>query len=501
MRAKRIAYNSITQFLNISVQVIAGLILPRLILSYFGSVYFGAVTSVTQFLGYITLLTAGVGGVTMAALYKPLAEYDIDRISGIIRATEIFMRKVALIFIGILIAIAALYPLIVSDDFEWLFVFTLTLILGCGTIISHFFGAAYSLLIQADQRGYTISAVKTCTILLNTAAAAILILNGYEIRVVYLASTLIFAIDPLFIFWYTRHRYKLDRSVQPDNTALKQRWDAFAHQIIGFVSKNAPVVILTVFVGLLEVSVFAVYIMILNKITQIITSLAGSGTGAAIGNMLAKGEDKTAQKALRLFELLSNSFAVLLVACTSVLIVPFISVYTLGVDDVNYYKPIFAIIACVATLFNILSNPYLQVIYSAGHFRQTRNIALIEVGINIIISVISVQLLGLIGVVIGMLIAVVFRTVMFSRYVSQHIIKRSMWVFIRRTLVSILISGVIFIVAQFLPEMAETTYIAWILYALQVFGIAVGVTTVLTVLFYRDEVQMLWEKVRSMVRG
>ena len=56
------------------VAVICGLILPRLILSTFGSSYNGITSSITQFLSCVTLLRAGIGGVTRASLYKPLAD-------------------------------------------------------------------------------------------------------------------------------------------------------------------------------------------------------------------------------------------------------------------------------------------------------------------------------------------------------------------------------------------------------------------------------------------
>ena len=92
-------------FINITVSVaseiitmICSLILPRLILSHFGSVYNGIINSITQFISFVTLLRAGVGGVTRAALYKPLSEGDTHRISAIIKATERYAKNRCLVF-------------------------------------------------------------------------------------------------------------------------------------------------------------------------------------------------------------------------------------------------------------------------------------------------------------------------------------------------------------------------------------------------------------------
>lgn len=90
MRTKKALKNIICEFLLELVTVVCGLIVPRLIIGTFGSGINGLSSSISQFLSYIVLLESGVGGVMRAALYKPLAENDINSISGIIKASERF---------------------------------------------------------------------------------------------------------------------------------------------------------------------------------------------------------------------------------------------------------------------------------------------------------------------------------------------------------------------------------------------------------------------------
>ena len=77
MRTKKALYNSITSLLLQVITAIFGLILPSMMIRSFGSEANGAVASISQFLGYISLIEAGVGGVARAALYGPLAKKDI----------------------------------------------------------------------------------------------------------------------------------------------------------------------------------------------------------------------------------------------------------------------------------------------------------------------------------------------------------------------------------------------------------------------------------------
>ena len=66
--------NSAASLLLEFVSVICGFIVPRLIIGTYGSDINALTSSITQFLSYIALVEAGVGGVIRAALYRPLAE-------------------------------------------------------------------------------------------------------------------------------------------------------------------------------------------------------------------------------------------------------------------------------------------------------------------------------------------------------------------------------------------------------------------------------------------
>ena len=137
---KKIVLNMVSALLLEAVSLVCAFILPRLIMVNFGSEYNGIVSSVSQFLSFITLLRGGIGGVTRAALYKPLLENDIKRISEILRATEIFMRKVTYIFVAFLTIFAIGYPFIVKNQFGWFYTFSLVIILGVSTITQYYFG-------------------------------------------------------------------------------------------------------------------------------------------------------------------------------------------------------------------------------------------------------------------------------------------------------------------------------------------------------------------------
>ena len=365
MRGKKLALNAICSLLQEVVAVICGFILPRLILSAFGSKYNGLIASITQFLSCAVLLRSGLGGVTRAALYRPLAQHDNKAFCGIVNATDRFMKKIGLILAGMIVIFAMIYPMLVKNEFGWLFTFSLVLIIGASTFAESFFGITYLIVLQADQKLWISSLLSIVCTILNTVICAVLIYNHASIHLVKAASSIVFVLYPIVMGAYVRRKYKIDKSVAPDNSAISQRWDAFWHQISVFVMNNTDVMILTIFTNMLEVSVYSVYNMVIHGLKRVIISLSGSQE-AAFGNMIAKREYTALQQNVSIVENIMFGICTAIYACTSVLILDFVRLYTNQITDVNYHRPVFAIIIIIANFFNGVRLPYQAVVEAAG---------------------------------------------------------------------------------------------------------------------------------------
>ena len=472
------------------VAVVCGFILPRLILSHFGSTYNGITLSISQFIGTIALLKAGIGSVTRAALYKPLARNNSEEISEVVNATKKFMRKIALIFSVAVLIFAAVYPLLVSNDFDWFFAFSLFLILSVDTFAQYFFGLPYQMVLQADQRNYIISLVNIISVVTNTIVASFLILSGFGIHIVKLGSAIVFLFPPLFYMFWVKKQYHLDDSIAPNDKLIAQRWDAFAHQLSNFINTNTDIIIVTIILNLKEVSVYSVYYLVGNAIKKIINAV-GTGTMAAFGNMLARGEDLLLKKRFSEFECLFFYISTVLLTITAVLLPSFVSVYTKGINDVNYVRESFAILVSLSILLMCIKVPYEQIVFAAGHFRQTRNAAFIESGIHITLSILLTYLLGLNGIVLGLIVATAYRLIVYSGYVYKNIVKLSYRVLLTRVLYSIIIFGGGIGVFQYLSIDLARSYISW---AIQAIGVSVSIMFVGTLtafLFFKEEMKAI----------
>lgn len=497
MRSRKALRNTVSALAYEFVALVCGLILPRLILTNFGSSYNGITSSITQFLNCIALLRAGVAGVTRAALYKPLANNDTDKINAIVNATQHFMQRIARIFAVSLLVFACVYPLLVKD-FDWLFSFTLVLILGISSFAQYYFGITYQLLLEADQNQWVFSIGKVFPTILNVIIAAILIKCGSSIHVVKLGSAIAFSINPIFINIYSKRHYRLNSKIPPDNTSIKQRWDAFGQSVAGFVNNNTDIMVLTIFANIKEVSVYTVYNYVIANLRLVIETFSSS-FGVAFGNMIAKNEEETIRENLRLFELILFGICSVVYTTAIVMIVPFAKLYTHGVTDVEYGRPLFAFLITFAGSFACFRIPYQAIIESAGHFKQTRNAAFAEAIMNIIISIIMVIKYGLVGVAIGTLIATIFRTTQYALYLSKNLVKRSPMVYFCHVGLNILIMMVSWVFTNTVLKFGTETVALWILKSVLVFGFSTITSVLLHYALYRKDFHLLILKCKRML--
>ena len=83
MKSKVTLINVVSSLILQVVTVLSGFIIPKIILTNFDSSVNGLVSSLNQFLSYITLIEGGITGVVLANLYKPLVDHDNKKISAI----------------------------------------------------------------------------------------------------------------------------------------------------------------------------------------------------------------------------------------------------------------------------------------------------------------------------------------------------------------------------------------------------------------------------------
>lgn len=416
--------NFISALIYQAVAMIQGLILPRLIISTFGSDVNGLVSSITQFLSFISLLEGGLGAVVLAELYRPIEDNDLGKIQSIVYSCKKLFKQLAAIYIAYTVIVAIIYPVFISKDFSFEYISSLTLILSITTLGQYLFAISNKLLLQATQKIYIVNYVCSGTLVLNILISVILIYVFPQIHIIKFCSGLIFLLQPIFFNYFVDKKYVNKKIDFNKNYVLKNRWSGFAQNLAYFINMNTDIAVVTVFLGITNVSVYSVYMLAINALRQVISNAAISYQ-SALGKYYAIGNQANLLRKFAKFELAFLGISVVLYCTCLQLINPFVGLYTKGVTDANYYQPVFAFIMVLANMVYCVREPYRIMVFAAGKFKETNFGSMLEAGLNLVISIILVAKLGLVGIAIGTLIAILYRYVYFIVYLKKTILKET----------------------------------------------------------------------------
>ena len=486
MRTKKALYNIVTNlFLQLTV-IVYGFIIPKIIISNYGSNVNGLISSITQFLNYISLIEAGFGGVVQYLLYKPIAKRDVKSINDILAASQKFFRHISFVFVMYIIALCFIYPLIINSNFNKWFTISLIIIISINIFSEYYFGLVYKIYLFADQKKYIVSLISIFTYLLNIIVLVILSKINVSIHILKLASTLLFTIRPIFQNFYVRRKYKINLKKGDKNYIIHQKWDALAQHIATVIHNSTDVTILTIFCDLAEVSVYSIYYMIVSGIRKLV-SIFYDSINSGFGDIIARKEEDKLKFVFNITESLYYTILSIIFSCTLLLITPFVCVYTKGINDASYIRPLFGYLIVMSEIIWAIRLPYSSVTLSAGHYKETRLGAIIECIINVVISIVLVSKYSIIGVAVGTLIAMLVRTCEFIFHASKYILNRSICVSIKKIVLLIIEMILIILLYNLIPSVLSNNYIYWIIKASIALSLSVAITLSINTFFYKNE--------------
>lgn len=466
--------------------IISTFIVPKLILSNFGSETNGLVSTLDKLLNFVSLIEGGLNGVIMANLYKPLRDKDYEKVGSIVKTSQKFLRRIAYILVAYTALIAIIFPLFFKSSYSWGFVSSLAIILSFKLFLQYCFSQSMKNLLNADKKVYYVSAVQITLIILDLISVIIIVNVFPEIHVLKLVSGLIYLIQPIAFGLFIKKHYPIPNDCRTDNKMIKERWDGLAINTAAFIHGNTDTVVIGLFLGLSSASVYGVYAMVSAGVKQISQSL-WRALGPAIGNIYATGDKKLLNSRFDTFEFVSLFMTFLLFSIAGLLITPFVTLYTSGVTDVDYYHPLFGAIIVAAEGIYILREPYVNLAYSANKYKDMRLHAIIEAILNIGISLVLVNIIGITGVAVGTLVAMAYRTIFQIVYLRKNLINRPFLKFFRRFVLFAIPTAILLVFCAIIIPIGDVTIARWVTYGALYCAIFIAVYSCISLIFFRKE--------------
>lgn len=495
---RRLYINSITSLVYQTIVIISGLIIPRLILVYYGSAINGLVQSITQMLSVISMLDLGVGAVVQAALYKPFADRDYDKVTVIISAAQKYFRIIARCLVGYVVFLVFFYGFVRSNDNNFLTSTGIIVSVAMGYFAQYYFGICNTMLLNSDQKVYVSTIINLFTLVISTIVSIALIVNGASIQFVKLFSSIIFLARPIFLSYYAKKNYNITMLKGVSLNVIPNKWSGLAQHVATILTASIDNILLTIFSTFQAVSVYNVYVMPLNAVRNMI-EVTSTGYKSFFGNLIAKEDVDILESEFDTYETFMHLCVTMVFTSILVVLIPFVLLYTKGIKDVDYYDLSFCVSITIAYTMYTLRLIYSNVIFAAGKFKETQKYCIIECIINLVVSLSLVIPLGLTGVAIGTCLSSGYRMIASACYLKKDILFRSNRKLIKHIVVDA-VCVIISVVVLTRFNVRSDIVLHWFFDSIVVFIICVVICISVHCIFYREFLSVLATQFKRFVQ-
>lgn len=408
-RKNKVIKNIVISFLSKFLMFAIGIVIPRLVIVGYGSEINGLLTTVSNIYSYLALIQAGVGTAATQALYKPIAQKDREGISAVLVATKQYFRRLTKWYALGVAVFAVVYPFLVKTTIAHWIVFMIILINGFSTILTYWFLSTLQALLTADGKDYITQAIQFGVFILNSAVKICLLMAGINIVVIELAYLMINIVQILVYSLYIKKVYPwIEWKCEGNSLALNKRKHFLLNGVAWTVFNSTDTIIISTFCGLIFSSVYAMYNMIFANL-NLVFAIFYNSIYFVLGQVYYEDREKYV-KMHDTFESCISALIFGLLSVTYILILPFLKLYTAGVTDVNYIDVYLPVLFCFA---QILSNCRMisgNLINLTNSPEMTNKASIAEVIINISLSIVLANIIGLHGVLIATVVALFFKT-------------------------------------------------------------------------------------------
>lgn len=425
MKNKRVVYNLVSSITYRIVVMVLSFLISHIYLVNFGSEVNGVVSTIKQVFSYLSLLEAGVGLASTQALYGPVANEDKGKINGILSATNYFYRRTGFLYGSLVIGVGLLYSVFIKSEVDSLTIFLLTVIYGMPGVLRFWIVGKYRVLLEVEGKGYVVNYLAMFSEVFSSLLRVFLLYTCDSLVIIQSIYCLDSIIQVCFFFFYIRKNYKwLNFRVKPNFGAISQKGAVLIHQVSGVVFSNTDVFLLSLMCDFKTVSVYTVYNLFYHQ-SEVLLSMVTSGISFRLGQMYQVNKEKFE----KVFSVYQGLFTVLIFTGYSlfeILLIPIVKIYTGGVSDANYLDSKLLTLIVLVGLLSGIKYPLTQVISFSGDFKNTEKYAVIEMVLNISLSVILIKIFGIYGGLLGTIIALVYRYIVTLRFVYMNILKNGL---------------------------------------------------------------------------
>ncbi len=471
--------------------IVLGLVVPRLFITNYGSDINGLIGTITQIYTYMALLEAGIGQAARNALFKPFQEKDQDEINNVTSIATNYYRKFTLIYAGCVIVISFILPIVLKTNVDRITIFWVSFLEGLSGVVSFYYIETYTIILAVDGKSYINNGILLATKIIGYIIKIIMAVFGLNIILLQFAYFVVNIFKVIVYKAYIKKKYFwLNPNKKNISKNLKDRNSYVITEIASTIFNSTDMIVLSVFISTQIASVYSIYNMIYTNIHLLLNSVYFSVV-YVLGKLYHKNLQEY-EKAHDAFEMGFLSTVTIFMSVTYVLIIPFVSLYTKGVNDVEYINKSLPILFCLVQILSWSRYVTGNLTGIAGYAKQTSYISIIEAVTNLTLSILLVNFLGIEGVLLATVIALPLKVIWCAFISDKKVMRRSC----KKTLFILgtnylLFASVVFVSRYF--SLNIQNYMQFVIWGVVLTICISSLGIMLNIVFNHDSVIFVWK--------
>lgn len=426
-RLENTTKNFVWSTISVSASSILGFMSRTIFIYTIGSMYLGINGLFTNILSMLSFTELGIGVAINFSLYKPLANNNIEEIKSLMNLYKKAYRIIAIIVFILGVSLVPFLDYLVKGAEGIENITFIYLVFLFNTSYSYLFTYKRTLL-SADQKSYLMTNIDMIVNILTLIIQMVFLLVFKNYYVYLLIGAIIGIIQNFYINNYINkiYPYLLDRNIKPLNeeskiSIVKNVKAMMLHKLGDLCINQTDNIIISSFINITVVGLVSNYTLIISMINKFAMNFFNAAN-ASLGNLIVTEESTKRLEVFNGYNFMAFWIFGWTSICFIVLLNPFITLW-IGADKtidqsvlilviINYY-----LVGMRVPVGNMKS--------AAGLYVQDQFVPIIQSIINLVISIIGAQKLGLLGVYIGtvassILLPCWYRPIIIYKYIFKE---------------------------------------------------------------------------------
>lgn len=381
--------------------------------------YVGVNGLFTDIIQVLSLSEMGIGTAITFALYRPIAEGDVEKQKSLMQLFKKFYNAVAVI---VAVAGCALIPFmdVFIKDYENVEHLTLIYVLYLINTICSYLLIYKKTLMDAHQLLYIGTFYQTMSWVVQDVLQIIVLVWNHDFMMFLLINIATTVLCNVAISVRANKLYPYLKEKKAAPLPEEERKGIFAniramlmHKIGTVIVNNTDNLLLSAFVGLASVGSYSNYYLVIGSIRQMLNQVY-QGITASVGNLGVTEDEGHIREVFEAVFFIGQWMYGFAFICLYELLNPFIEI---SFGEQYVFPEAIVFVLCLNFFMNGMRNATLTFRDSMGLFWYDRHKAIVEAVLNLVISLLFVHSMGVVGVFLGTLFSMALTSLWVEPYV------------------------------------------------------------------------------------